>query len=81
MLNKALFQKKLADFFKKNRKSPDEAAKDLAEIIDSYIRSMTIIVDAQGMMPPGTIVVAGSPATQTNPAPIITTVQGKGQVT
>ena len=80
MLNKALFQKKLADFFKKNRKSPDEAAKDLAEIIDSYIRSMTIIVTGNGTAPPG-IPTAGSPVAQVTTIPIITTVQGKGQVT
>lgn len=69
----------LTKFFQNNEKTANDAAKELADIIDAYIKSATITVNGSGTAPPG-IPTAGTPAAQTTVAPVITTVTGTGTI-
>lgn len=78
-LNIIKLQKDLLDFFKNNNRTPVETAKDLAIIIDSYVRSATVISQGTGTAPPG-IPTAGSPAAQVTVAPVISAINTSGKL-
>jgi hypothetical protein len=69
----------LTAYFKSNNKSPEDAASELADIIDAYIKSALVTVNGAGIAPPG-IPTAGSPAAQVTVAPVATTVTGTGMI-
>lgn len=79
-LNKQQLIQQLSDFFSNNKKSPSEAANQIANIIDAYIKSGTVNVSGNGIIPPGTIITAGSPASQTNTNPVTSTVNAQGNI-
>jgi hypothetical protein len=81
MLNKILLQNKLLKFFSDNKKSAKDAAEQLSTIIDDYIKSATVTVNGNGVTPPGGVVTVGSPATQVNSIPVMSTVTGNGKIT
>jgi len=62
---------RLRVFIEKNKANEDvdQAVEDFTEELSSIIKDA--ILSATVMAPPGSIIVVGSPATQTNPAPII----------
>lgn len=78
-LIKAKLIKDLTDFFDNNNKSPSQAAKELAAIIDAYIKTATVTVTGSGIAAPG-IPTAGTALIQATTAPVATTVSGTGTI-
>ena len=69
----------LTAYFKNNNKTPEDAAKELANIIDAYIRSALVTVNGAGVAPPG-IISAPTPAGIVSVTPVATTVTGTGTI-
>lgn len=78
-LNIIKLQADLVKFFNNNNRSTTEAATELAKIIDSYVRSATVVTTGQGIAPPG-IPTAGSPAAQVTVSPVISTINTQGNL-
>lgn len=79
-LVKTNLENQLTNFFKNNKKTPEESAKQLANIIDAYIKSATVVIQGSGLIAPGSILTAGSPAAQSNTNPVISQVTGQGNL-
>lgn len=81
MLNKQWLKTELTKFYNKNRKDSTKAADEMADIIDEYIKSATVISNGKVIVPSGGIIVAGPSGPLTNAQPVIfTNVKNKGQI-
>lgn len=79
-LNKQALIVKLTKYFSVNRNTGAEAAKDLADIIDWYVRSADVQSSGQGLIKPGDVQTEGTAAKQFNTTPVISKVSVKGKL-
>lgn len=81
MLNKQKLINDLENYFSENRQNSDSAARELADIIDSYIKSALVDSTGKVVIPSNTIPIVTNTGTGTNPSPItITNIKNKGKL-
>lgn len=81
MLNKQWLTRKLMQFYNTNRTDSSKAASEMADILDEYIKSATVVNKGEVLIEPGKITVVGPGGTSNNAYPIIiNTVKSKGQI-